>query len=236
MDAEKFRWLLEHERLFMPTADTLGDPLEGSTPPGEIDWWQREAENATSEEARATVAHNRAFFAHFSEKLRSHYYVSCWHMNAHENYSMWQCYTKVNEAVAIKTTYAALREVLPSLALMGIIRYIDYASDRLPYGNMFEHIMHKDAYYRYEAEARAIVVPPPTTELGLNEFLVDHFRRTEEESFRVYAPRIDICKLIQGIVLHPKVPDAFAAEVRDICSTKGLPEPELSRGTKKAVY
>lgn len=220
----------------MPTADNLGDPLEGSTPPGEIEWWKREAENATSEEVRATIIHNRHFIASLSEKFRNQYYVSCWHMNGHENYSMWRCYTNTEESVAIRTTYSELRTALPAQVFMGSIRYIDYSIDRLPFGNMFEHIMHKDNYYRYEAEVRAVVALPPTNAFGLDEFLVDHFNLADDENFRVYAPQLDVRKLIQGIVLHPKVSDDFAVEVRDLCSARGLPEPELSRGTKKPVY
>ncbi len=36
MDAPKFEWLVNCGRLFMPSADRLGDPLEGSTPPGDL--------------------------------------------------------------------------------------------------------------------------------------------------------------------------------------------------------
>jgi hypothetical protein len=38
MDAGKFEWLVEHGRLFMPTAEQLGDPLEGTAPDGELRW------------------------------------------------------------------------------------------------------------------------------------------------------------------------------------------------------
>lgn len=236
MDSDKFEWLLDHRRLFMPTADNLGDPLEGSTPPGYIAWWQRETDSATSEDQRATIAHNREFFAHMVPLLRPRYYVSCWHINIHENYSMWRCYTKTNKAVAIRTTYSGLRAALPTEALMGVIRYIDYSNDRLPWGNMFEYVMHKDVTYRYEAEVRAVVTPPATEELGLDKFLADHFCSAANPNFRVYAPQIDVTTLIHGIILHPEAPDDFARKVRDACVAKGLPAPVLSRETTKPVY
>lgn len=237
MDMDKFEWLLDHSRLFMPTAHNLGDPLEGSTPPGQLDWWDREAENASTDEMRATITHNRQFFAYFAEHFRRHmYYVSCWHMNKHENYSMWRCYTKGAEAVAIKTTYSALRAALPASVLMGVIRYIDYSTDRLPYGNMFEYIMHKDAYYTYEAEVRAVMVPPPSDEHGLQEFRADHFSLATNPDFLVYAPQVDVVNLIGGIVLHPEASEAFANRIRDICAERGLPEPVLSRETNKPRF
>lgn len=236
MDVSKFEWLLNNERLFMPTADKLGDPLEGSTPRGEIAWWQREAEKAETEEALGVIAHNRAFFSHFAQFFRNLYHVSCWHMNPHENYSMWRCYTTQTESVAIRTTYCALREALPIRVLLGVIRYIDYSMERLPYGNMFEYIMHKDAYYKYETEVRAVITLPPNKELGLEEFEVDFFSLSNDDTFRIYAPRIDVGKLIQGIVLHPEAPEPFAARVRDLCAAKGLPAPTLSRETTKPQF
>jgi hypothetical protein len=236
MDSDKFEWLLEHGRLFMPTAENLGDPREGSTPPGQIEWWEQEYRNAATEEERATVAHNRKFFAHFAQKLLPTYYISCWHMNLHENYSMWRCYTKTNRAVAIRTTYSALCEALPDTALIGIIRYIDYSTDRLPWGNMFEYIMHKDITFQYEAEVRAVVTLPLNDELGLKGFLGEHFALTANPNFRIYAPKVDVTTLIDGIVLHPRASKTYAAKVRKLCAAKGLPAPTPSRETARPVY
>ncbi|MGZ8159912.1 MAG: hypothetical protein ACXWT4_14010, partial [Methylobacter sp.] len=126
MDIDKFEWMLEHGRLFIPNADHLGDVWEGRTPKGDIDWWNREIEKATTDELKANFAYNRDFMLKFSQAFRSRYYVTCWHMNEHENYAMWKCYTNSNEAVAIKTTYEQLIDILPDYTYTGIVRYIDY--------------------------------------------------------------------------------------------------------------
>lgn len=236
MDSDKFEWMLEHGRLFMPTADNLGDPREGSTSPGEIEWWEQEYKNAATEEQRATVAHNRSFFAYFAQNLRPRYYVSRWHLNTHENYSMWRCYTKTKRSVAIRAKYSVLRKALPIEALIGLIRYIDYSTDRLPWGNMFEYIMHKDITFRYEAEVRAIMTLPPNDELGLQKFLEDHFALTTSPNFRYYAPKVDVNTLIDGIVLHPEASKTYAAKVRKLCAAKGLPAPTSSREAAEPVY
>ena len=86
-------------------------------------------------------------------------------MNKHENYSMWRCYTDRSESVAIKTRYSVLRAMLAPQIFMGVIRYIDYSTDSLPWGNMFEYIMHKDTYFRYEEEMRVVATPPANEEL-----------------------------------------------------------------------
>ena len=39
---------------------------------------------------------------------------------------------------------------------MGVVRYIDYATGRPPSMNMIEYIMHKDTYYSFEQEVRAV--------------------------------------------------------------------------------
>jgi hypothetical protein len=236
MDTDKFEWLLEHRRLFMPTADNLGDPLEGSTPRGQSDWWEKEYKNAENEEQRENVIHNKKLFSSFAKALRNQYFVSCWHMNKHENYSMWRCYTRRKQSVAIKTTYSTLRGALPSEALLGIVRYIDYTADSLPYGNMFEHIMHKDIQFAYEAEVRAVVTIPISEELGLHRLLEDHFTLTSNPDFRVYAPKIDVINLIHGIVLHPQASKTYAARIRRLCKTNGLPAPIASRETATPTF
>lgn len=236
MDSDKFEWLLDHGRLFMPTADNLGDPREGSTPPGEIKWWEEQYQKAENDEQRSTIVHNRQFFSYFSEAFRSRYYISCWHMNPYENYSMWRCYTKTKKAIAIRTTFSKLRKSLHESILIGTIRYIDYSNDRLPWGNIFEHIMHKDITFQYESELRAIATIPPTEELGLRDFLNDHFALTSNPSFRFYAPQIKLESLIDGVVLHPEASKSYAAKVRRLCKMNGLPAPTSSRENVFPVF
>ena len=92
-------------------------------------------------------------------------------MNKYENYAIWQCYTKGTNAVGVKCNYAALRACLHDYVEMGLVRYIDYATERLPSMNMFEYIMHKDIYYSYENEVRAVAAS-----FIANEQWAKHFR------------------------------------------------------------
>jgi hypothetical protein len=203
---------------------------------GELEWWKREAANADTDEKRRIIEHNRSFLSRMALKLRKDYYVGCWHMNQHENSAMWGCYTASSESVAIRTTYAALRSAIPSYVEMGVIRYIDYATKRLPSMNMFEYIMHKDVYYAFEQEVRAVAFPPAVKELGLENFEANHFESESVRGFLVYAPPLDIGKLIHGIVLHPNAADAYTRKVRDLCTTYDLPLPEPSRRTRKPGF
>jgi hypothetical protein len=226
MDAGKFEWLVEHGRLFMPTAEHLGDPLEGTAPDGELRWWQRAAAMAESDENRRIVEHNRAFLARMAQAFRSNYYVSCWHMNTRENGLMWGCYTTQPKSMAIRTTYEALSVNLPVYVDAGTVRYIDYASARLPTMNMFEYIMHKDSYYAFECEVRAVAFRPPN----------NHFESEAVPGFLVFAPVVDLAKLIHGVVLHPEASRAFEARITELCLSKGLARPERSRSTRPPVF
>jgi hypothetical protein len=236
VDMHKFEWLLENRRLFMPSASRLGDPLEGSTPCGELAWWRRQAEDADTEEHRRIIEHNRSFLSYTAQSFRDHYYVSCWHTNTYENHAMWGCYTKEPEAVAVRTTFGALRRCVPEFVGIGMVRYIDYARQRLPTMNMFEYIMHKDSYYAFESEVRAVAFPPTADELGKAEFFAHLFESESDTGFRVYAPVVDLAVLIHGIVVHPYATPAFFDAVRELCAGHRLPAPEFSRKNRPAEF
>ena len=85
--------------------------------------------------------------------------------------------------------------------------------------NMFEYIMHKDSYYALEREVRAVAFRRP----------VDHFESETVPGFLVFAPVVDLAKLIQGVVLHPEASPAFEVEITELCLLKGLARPERSR-------
>jgi hypothetical protein len=154
-------------------------------------------------------------------------------MNQYENHAMWRCYTRHHKAVAIRTTYATLRESLPEYVDMGMVRYIDYATERLPTMNMFEYITHKDSYYSFEQEVRAVAFPPPIEALGLSDFQKNLFKSESIAGFIVFAPPVDLKHLIHRIVLHPDASPAFEAEVVKMCSKNGLVKPELSRRNRE---
>ncbi len=230
MDLNKFSWLIDEESLFMPSASKLGDPLEGTTPTGELKSWEQRASEADTDEQREIIRENRIRLSAFAQQFRNHhYYVSCWHKNTYENYAMWGCYTKTKEAVAIFTSYDTLRACVPDFVLTGEVRYIDYTCDRLPSMNLYEHIMHKDIYYSYEQEIRAVASPPATDELGRSDFISHYFFSETDPEFRFYAPPVKITQLIHGLILHPQASQVFAQNIAEICREKCLPSPQASR-------
>lgn len=237
MDFPRFEWLVANRRLFIPTADNLGDPLEGTTPQADIDRWDRALADAATDEQRKTILHNRSFFAHFAEAFRKNYYVSCWHMNEFENNVMWGAYTRTKDAVAIRTTFADLQKNLPPFALMGVVRYLDYGSQPLPdRTNMYEWIMHKEAVYAGECEVRAVIFPPHDEAHGLADFKAHHFAKAEDPEFRLFAPPINLSEIVQQVIVHPEATPEFRETVKTLCEDKGLPVPTQSRRLRVPVY
>lgn len=225
LDFDKFDWLVNNRRLFMPAAQCLGDPLEGTVPAGDLEWWRTLAENATSEEQCQTIKKNRERLSAFARAFRPHYYVSCWHMNALESTKMWRCYTRSSEAVAVTTSYRALRTSLPAYVEVGMVRYIDYSNERLPSLNMFEYITHKHINYCFEREVRAVALPPATGGRGAAHFQDNLFKSETKKAFLVFAPAIDIARLAHSVVLHPESTSGFNETIRAACENAGLPEP-----------
>lgn len=228
LDFAKFDWLMTYGRLYMPSAVHLGDSLEGTRPDGDLERWQREVANAESEEQRRILEYNRELLLRFANGFRRHYYVSCWNMNESESEQMWSCYTKSPKAVAVQTKYSTLRELLPAYVEMGLVRYIDYRTDRLPSINLLECVTHKNISYSFEHEVRAVVLHPPTEATGGAHFQENHFESETCKGFLVYAPPIAVTRLIERVVLHPEATQDFGREIARCCEKKSLPPPVQS--------
>ncbi|RFC37290.1 MAG: hypothetical protein DID92_2727743266 [Candidatus Nitrotoga sp. SPKER] len=225
LDFEKFDWLVSNRRLFMPSAQFLGDPLEGTTPNGHAEWWRSLEADTESEEKRQIIRQNQEKISAFAKAFRPHYYVSCWHMNDFESRKMWRCYTKSADAVAVATSYQALRASLPEYVEIGMVRYIDYSSQSLPSLNLFEYITHKNINFDFEREVRAVALPPATEGLGASQFQANHFESESQKGFLVFAPEVDVAALIDRVVLHPESSPAFVAKICFACDGAGLPKP-----------
>jgi len=233
MDFWKFEWLVGEGRLYMPSASKLGDPFEGTAPHGEIAWWDNAISEAGTPEQRSVLTYNKDILSRFRASFREQmYYVSCWHMSAFESGAMWRAYATTAESVSVRTTYRALQEALPPFVMLGRVRYIDYRCDRLPSLNLFEAVTHKDRYYAFEQEVRAVALPPATPEMGLNEFQSAHFEASSEPGTLVYAPLIDVRRLVHAIVLHPNATADFEQEVEQFCVAHALPAPEKSKAVR----
>ncbi|MBU0477109.1 hypothetical protein KKC91_00870 [bacterium] len=231
LDFDKFEWLINNDRLFFPMAERLGDPLEGTQPVGDLKWWEDQAANAETEEKKRIIEHNQKLILKFSKAFLPNHYVSCWHINSSEKKRMWRCYTKSSESVVIRTTYHDLQQSLPNYIFIGMVRYIDYAVERLPSLNLLEYITHKNISFQFENEVRAVAFRPAAEQTRAKHFQENLYELNKSHGFRFFAPSIELKRIAQEVVLHPKATDHFQWKIADICKKKGLPFPSRSKFT-----
>lgn len=212
----------------MPSAMHLGDPLEGTRPDGDAEWWQRQIDQAPSDDVRRIVTHNRDVLQRFTDTFREHYFVSCWHIGDSDCMRMWDCYTSGSESVAVQTIYIHLKQSLPDFANIGLVRYIDFRTERLPTLNLFECVTHKDLPYQFENEARAVVQHPPPESPHYDEFVQDFFESESNPDFRAFAPQIDFSELTDTIVLHPDATPEFEEVMSKLCGENDIVTPNRS--------
>lgn len=222
----KFEWMVKEGRLFMPNAAHLGDPLEGTQPVGGSNYWQALVDGAASEEQRRTIEHNRQLISRVAAAFRTRYYVSCWHLNDALNPEMWTLYADNSESVAVRTTVSKLRAALPAYVDIGVVRYIDYTTERLPTLNMLEYITHKNKIFEHESEVRAVAMHPIVEGLDQQHFRNNHFEAENNPDFRVFAPPIQLSTTVDLVFVHPSAPAAFLEAARSLCHEHDLPAPE----------
>lgn len=209
----------------MPSAANLGDPLEGMQPEGDSNWWKTLADRSASEEERRTIEHNHELISRFAVAFRTRYYVSCWHINDAINPEMWNFYADSPNSVAIRTTVGKLRIALPTYVDIGVVRYIDYAVERLPTLNLLEYITHKNLLFEHERELRAVALHPVLEGFDQQHFRMHHFEADNNPTFLIFAPPIDVAALVESVFIHPKASANFVEEVRALCQEVGLSIP-----------
>ena len=158
-DFDKLASLVTTGRLYMRRSDLFNnDQFEGTTPQGEIDYWKKRADEASTLEERATIEHNRAELAEYAEHFRRNYFVSCWNMAPDENVAMWESYTSSPESIVIRSRYStSAKQFHYGVINVGQVTYINYSLDALPGMNTLRRITHKRHFFSDEQEVRAVV-------------------------------------------------------------------------------
>ena len=240
LPAEKFRWLVENRRLYMPRLEQLAhnDPLEGTMPAGEAAWWRQQIRSAKSPDDAKQMLQNFQTMWKFVEQFRQGWFVSCWTMGESENFAFWQIYGRnesrcatceariVNpsQSVAIRTTFRQLEDALPAYVDLGMVRYSDYNFVAGGYPNVYDYVMRKRHFYEYEKEVRAIA----HTQLGTISSPAATLHVQSMMFGNSYAPTLNIHALIDEVLLHPESSEKFAVEMRALCREHALPEPRIS--------
>lgn len=100
------------------------------------------------------------FMNDLNQKTKKEMAINCWHINDHESAAMWKLYLKSNEGVAIQSTFNRLIKSFSRTSIsvnIGVVNYIDYETDFIPYGNAFAPYIHKRKNFEHEKELRCII-------------------------------------------------------------------------------
>jgi hypothetical protein len=170
---------------------------------------------STADERRRWAKNPEVLTRHYLEQRRW-MPVSCWHLNELESAAMWRLYLKSDEGVAIRSSFARLRDSVRDFAFpvfIGVVNYLDFATDRFREGISFAPLFHKRRSFDHERELRAMVWPfNPPDELPIAEIVRDG---------GLYVP-VDIGTLIEGVCVAPPAPGWFTDLVASITEHYGL--------------
>jgi len=210
VDLYRYLDLLQSAELHLTRADQMEDRWEGSY-------------SAVNVAARPTVyAENWEAMSQQSGLLyrfgRTHIYLNCWYMGAHESYAMWKLYGSAGKGVAIKTTTGRLKGSMTVTKGQDVsgsqVRYVDYAETFIPEGNLFFPLMHKRLSFDHEHEYRLLTLWSPKV-LETDEH--DTAVRTEPDlPPRFLREGVDLRQLIQEVYVSPDAPDWVARTVTDV--------------------
>ncbi|MDK2833275.1 MAG: hypothetical protein PWP63_362 [Methanolobus sp.] len=174
MDFTKFVSMLENKGLYFSRSDKLGDPFEGSFSRGN----EKLRSVVYNDQIPPEILNN---LCNLYQEMITCTFVNCWHMNNYESAAMWRLYSKTNEAIAVKSTYRQLNQLLDDECFIGMVQYIDYESTWLPEGNLLYPYVHKRLSFSHEQELRAVIQKQPMKEKKL-EFSESFYRRYLEIS------------------------------------------------------
>jgi len=209
MDFPKFVSLLDKKALFFTKATTFiekFDKYEDIYPPIFI---KKLLEATKTEQAKELIKERFKQFREFGEILG----INCWHINEKESDAMWKLYCIGGKGIAVQSTYHSLREsfnaYIDNDIHIGVVKYIDYNIDDIPFGNVMEPYLHKRKSYEHENELRAIV---------LKKFDVP-----EDEIWTPYIPfengiyiPVDLETLIEKIYVSPTSPNWYLDTIESI--------------------
>lgn len=149
------------------------------------------------------------------DELLKQFFISCWHMNEHENFAMWRVYSEPF-GVCIQSTYDSLVDSFNDTeygfyrkdkkVYAGEVKYVDWDNYYIPGDNAFWPVMHKKREFGYERELRCIVWA------------------SGKELVKV---GVELDKLVHRIYINPYTPAWFHQVIAGLCNKYGLGEDRI---------
>ena len=237
-------WFTRSDKLGASFEDKLGDPFEG-TIAGATRERNRRLHKWVASKKFGSLPTNDERDSHVEASIerdlrsnewdRNWTYVNCWHMNEYESAAMWRLYARTNGAVAIQSTYAKLRDCLPTevnmgtvetgelsdrrfeqrgLVYLGEVRYIDVAKEATTqYGYRLSPFMYKRKSFQHENEVRAVLPTNPYSKTSIHLPYTPEDIKSKEPGWRVSVTLKD---LLVRVYVAPTAPSWFYEAVEAI--------------------
>lgn len=168
MDFTKFVDILDKSQLFFPTANKLGDPLEGSYTKASIDYRNANIDNFFREETWNIIPRENfeASWSKISRNKSKDVAISCWNISEDESDALWQLYCSGQEGIAIQSTIGHLKESLKQEdrdIYIGKVNYVNHIKELKPQTDidLLRPFLDKGISHKYEEEVRAVIDFPP---------------------------------------------------------------------------
>jgi hypothetical protein len=214
LDLAKFLSLLEKSALYFCRVDLLGDPFEGSRPRGEDALWEGILKQDDTK--KEVLKYNKQMINESRRMIRRTMYANCWHLNDHESAAMWHVYSRDAASIALQSTFGRLRDCLHDSIHIGIVKYIDYETESVPFDNMFNYFLHKRKSFEHERELRALIwTMERSTVEGKAEWKVS----SEQPGIEV---PVDLTQLVEQVVIAPEAPGWFFDLVVEVVKRYGF--------------
>lgn len=231
MSLAKFISLLDTKALFFARSDRFRDPFEGSYPIANRQLRAMEAEALRQRGMPEAVAKlTQEGNPEFKRNFRRFVAISCWHMSDDESAALWDKYAPTGEGVAIESSVGGLIDALtgsPEIVFVGAVRYIDYKTEAIREGNLYNPFLHKRRSFTHEKELRAIATRHPTLPEG-EQFDPVKFWAQETMTDGVSVD-LDVAKLVHGVWVAPTSPEWFLSTVKAVGRKYDLPTEIFKR-------
>jgi hypothetical protein len=144
--------------------------------------------------------------------------VSSWHRNPRGPAGMWKVFLPSNEGVAIESTAGRLQDAFretPEEVSAGLMKYIDYESQRLERDTLPAYASHKPLEFSHENELRVFL-------FGQSDDDLQPFWETGT------FIRVDIARLVTSIHVHPDAPAWLPKVIWSVTNIYGLGVPIIA--------
>ena len=230
-DFPKFVSMIDEKKLFFVRVDKLQDKFEGTLSYAD-----------TKREEEIYNKHNLETPKHQCNwKLRKAskkwMVVNSWHINEYESAAMWKLHSRDGEGIAIQSTFNNLTKCFRTYAenpvFVGVVKYIDYERDEIPWRNFLYPFMYKRKSFEHEHELRAAIFKfPQIIKKGTYESL-----DLKDEPLGAMGVPVDLDILIQAVYLSPTSEDWIADLVKSTMDKYGLKKKLFKSSLKdKPLY